>query len=215
MAQRIIDLSLSFRNGMRGVTLEQNSTIATKGFNTTNLHLYSHAGTHMDAPLHFLDKARTIDQIVLEKCIGPAQLIDLTHKAPNSLILVEDVAPYADKITAGSRLLLRTDWSQQAEQEDYYRANMPRVSPELAHWLVEKEIVLLGLETPSVASLRPENRAELAEVHQILLKAEIVIVESLANLSHLTQDVVHFIALPLKIDSCDGSPIRAVALETT
>ena len=65
----------------------------------------------------------------------------------------------------------------------------------------------------SVASLRPERREELTEVHQIFLNAEVVIVESLANLRTLKNDVVHFIALPLKLDGVDGSPVRAVAIE--
>jgi kynurenine formamidase len=212
MKQRIIDLSLPLFDGMRGVKCEPYTTIATIGYNTTTLHLYSHAGTHMDAPLHFLDAGSTIDHIPLNKCIGPARLIKLQHKEPNSLITVEDIEPYADKIEPGARLLLRTDWDVHANQPAY-RDDMPRVSAELAHWLVEQEIALLGVQTPSVASVRPEQKAELTEVHQILLKADIVIVEGLANLSQLRREVFTFIALPLKISGGDGSPVRAVAIE--
>lgn len=212
MTHHITDLSLTFVDGMRGVGFEQNSTVADIGYNTTNLSIYSHAGTHMDAPLHFVDGGRTIDHIDLEKCVGPALVADLSSIEPNGIITINDLEPYADKITSGSRLLMRTDWDAHADANDY-RSHMPRVSPELARWLVEKDIVLLGLETPSVASLRPENLAELTEVHQILLNAEIVIVESLANLRLLQQEIVHFIALPLKLDGIDGSPVRAVAVE--
>jgi arylformamidase len=72
MSQRLVDLSLPLYDGMRGVSAEQNTTIDTVGYNTTNLRLYSHAGTHMDAPLHFLEGGGTIDQIPLDKLIGPA-----------------------------------------------------------------------------------------------------------------------------------------------
>ncbi len=212
MTQRIIDLSLAFSADMRGVSYEQHTTIADSGYNTTNLHLYSHAGTHMDAPLHFVDGGRTIDHLDLSRCIGPALVVDLSYMEPNGIISVEDLAPAAEKIGPGTRLLLRTDWDSHADLDDY-RSHMPRVSARLAAWLVEKGIVLLGLETPSVASLRPENRAELTEVHQILLRAEVVIVESLADLRDLSQETVHFTALPLKIHGCDGSPTRAVAIE--
>jgi kynurenine formamidase len=61
--------------------------------------------------------------------------------------------------------------------------------------------------------VRPENRDELIEVHQILLQAKIVIVESLANLDQIRQETVYFVALPLKIVDCDGSPVRAIAIE--
>lgn len=212
MAQRIIDLSLPLYDGMRGVTLEPATTIATTGYNTTTMHLYSHAGSHMDAPLHFLEGGGTIDQIPLSKCIGPALTVDLSHKAPNSLITVEDLGAVADRIGPGSRLLLRTDWDRQANRPEF-RTEMPRVSVELARWLVARQIFLLGVQTPSVASLRPEHRDELTEVHQILLRAEIVIVEGLANLDQLRREVVTFIALPLKVSGCDGSPVRPVAIE--
>lgn len=212
MAQRIVDLSLTLYPGMRGVDSAPASRIEVEGYNTTTLHLYSHAGTHMDAPLHFVPGGGTIDHVLLEKCIGPALLVDVTHVEPNGLIEVADLGDAATRIGAGTRLLLRTDWSSHAEMEDY-RTHMPRISADLARWLVERRIALLGVEQPSVASLRPENRAELTAVHQILLRAETVIVEGLTNLHLLTQDIVHFIALPLKMRDCDGSPVRAVAIE--
>jgi kynurenine formamidase len=211
MSPRIVDLSLTLYHGIRGLTTEQHSTYSVEGYNTTMLHLYSHTATHMDAPLHFVPDGGTIDQIPLDRCIGPALVVDLSHVEPNSLIEVADLAAHAGRIGPGTRLLLRTDWSRHAEQEDY-RTHMPRISADLARWLVQKEVALLGVEQPSVASLRPENRAELTEVHQILLAAGIVIVEGLANLHALTGEVVHFIALPLKIRGCDGSPVRAVAV---
>lgn len=206
----IIDLTLTLCNGVRGVSLEPNTSIAQEGFNTTNLHLYSHAGTHMDAPLHFIDGAGTIEHIALENCIGPAEVVDVSYKEPTSFITIDDLLPYAARIQPGTRLLLRTDWDRFADQ-DNYRSGMPRISAQLASWLVEQGIILLGLETPSVASLLPENRAELTKVHRILLGAGIVIIESLTNLRHLPNRV-HFIGLPLKVCGCDGTPIRAVAV---
>ena len=210
----IVDLSLTLRNGMRGVTMEPHTTITVEGYNTSMLHLYSHAGTHMDAPLHFVPDGNTIDTMDLATCVGQALVVDLSHVTPNSQIFVADLAPSATRIEPGTRLLLRTDWDIQADRDEY-RTEMPRISPELAHWLVARGVILLGLETPSVASLRPEMRAELTEVHQILLKAGVVIVESLANLRMLQNDVITFVALPLKLDARDGSPVRAIALDGT
>lgn len=212
MTRRIVDISLTFVDGMRGVQMEQHTTYSKDGFNTTMLHLYSHAGTHMDAPRHFLQDGKTIDTVQLEKCIGPALVVDLSHAAPNSILQVEDLMQVEDKIGAGTRLLLRTDWDMQADKEAY-RTHMPRLSPELATWMVNQGVIMIGLETPSVASLRPENKAELTEVHQILLRSEMIIVESLANLRTLRQEVVEFIALPLKLEQRDGSPVRAIAIE--
>ncbi|MCW1969025.1 MAG: cyclase family protein [Anaerolineae bacterium] len=209
----ITDLTLTLRNGMRGVSLEPNTSIAVNGFNTSNYHLYSHCGTHMDAPLHFVDGGNTIDKLDLRKCMGEAHVINCAHAAPNAILYVEDLGDAAQHIQPGDRVLIRTDWDRFADDENDYRANMPRLSPALAHWLVQAGVVLIGLETPSVASLRPENKAELIEVHQILLRSEMVIVESLCNLKQLQKARVQFIALPLKLDGKDGSPVRAIAIE--
>lgn len=212
MSKRFIDLTLTVRNGMRGVAIEPHTRIDPDGYNTTNLHLYSHSGTHMDAPLHFLDGGNTIDQWPLAQLVGPAQVIDLSSVEPHGLHTVDDLLPHAAKVTPGCRLLLRTDWSLHADLPDY-RPDMPRISAALAQWLVERQVALVGVETPSVASLRPENKAELTEVHQTILGGGIVIVESLANLRELRRETVEFIALPLKIDGGDGSPVRAIAIE--
>lgn len=205
---QIVDLTLTHYHGMRGVEIHPNTNTAVEGYNTTNLMLYSHAGTHMDAPRHFLDDGRTIDHLDLQKCVGKALVIDLSYKEPSSFMTVDDVAPYAEQIGPGSRLLLRTDWSLHAEMEDY-RTSFPRISPELAEWLVQRGVWLVGLEMPSVASL--QDKEELTVVHQILLRGEVVIVECLTNL-HLLPPEVTFIALPLKIQAGDGSPIRAIAM---
>lgn len=207
---RIVDLSLTVRQGMRGVSFEPNSSVADRGYNTTMLHLYSHAGTHLDAPHHFIDGGRTMEALILEKCVGPALVIDLSFLKPRDLITVEHLAPYADRIRPGTRLLLRTDWSTHVELADY-RTHFPRVSLPLAEWLVERGIVLLGVETPAVADAN--NVEELITVHRPLLGADVVIVEGLANLDALTQEEVTFIALPLKLEGGDGSPVRAIAIE--
>lgn len=209
---RIVDLTLPFRDGTRGFARQSAKTIAADGFNTTDLFIYSHAGTHMDAPRHFLPDAAAIDQWNLELCIGPALVINLAHKAPESLIDVADLAPSANRIVPGTRVLFRTDWGNYADHADY-RTRFPRITPTLAQWLTERGVCLIGLETPSVASLLPEHHRELREVHQILLQAGVVIVESLINLQMLRSDTVQFIALPLKIEGCDGSPVRAIAVE--
>ena len=210
MSERIIDLTLEYKKGMRGVDFSTAATIPENGYQATNLMLYSHAGTHLDAPSHSIEDTRTVDHLDLTRCMGTAILVDMSHKESRGLILVEDILPYADRIVPGTRVLIRTDWDSHAWEPDY-REDFPRVSLELAQWFAGRGIWLLGLETPSVATL--QDKQEMIAVHRTLLSKEIVIVESLTNLRELTQPEVHFIALPLKIHNCDGSPVRAVAIE--
>ena len=207
---RIVDLSLTLRPGMQGVEYEDQSTFASKGWHTRLLHLHSHAGTHLDAPSHFLEDGLSLEGVALEKCIGPAWVIDLSFLQPREIITVEHLVPYSERVTRGARLLLKTGWSSHADMPDY-RTHFPRLSLSLAQWFAQRGIFLLGVETPAVASM--DDREELISVHQALLRAEIVIVEGLANLDALSTDRVTFIALPLKLQDGDGSPVRAVAIE--
>lgn len=210
---RIVDLSLPIENGMRGVNITPFTTIADKGWNSTTLSLYSHCGTHMDAPKHFLgDAAPTIEQQSLDVCCGPAKVVDLTPVEPRELITVERLAARVAAIEPGDRLLLRTDWSQRLGTPDY-RDALPRISLELARWLADRRVALLGVEPPSVADVN--DLRELTEVHQILFRGGVMIVEGLTNLNRLTRPIVEFIALPLKIVGGDGCPVRAIAIERT
>ena len=87
--RRIIDLSTPLYDGIRGLTTEPCTSIEADGYNTTTLHLYTHTGTHMDAPKHFVPGGGAIDGIALNACVGPAQVIDVTSVQPDGMIEVE------------------------------------------------------------------------------------------------------------------------------
>jgi arylformamidase len=208
---RIIDLTLTVRHGMRGVQFEQLHTVAEHGWNSRTLHLYSHSGTHMDAPLHFAAGDGTIDRIPLDLCLGPAWVVDLAGTRPRALIGVADLGSVAQKFRPGDGLLLRTGWSARVDQPQIYRDDLPRVSRELAEWCVERRVRLLGVEPPSVADVN--NLDEVRVIHRILLSGGVIIVEGLTNLEALRRERVFFGAVPLKIDGGDGSPCRAFAVD--
>lgn len=207
---RIIDLSLPVENGMRGVEITPAKRLERDGWNATTLSLYSHCGTHMDAPRHFLPKGNTIDQQALGVVVGPALVVDLAPAEPRQLITVEDLEPVAQQVRPGCRLLLRTDWHKRHGTPEY-RDQLPRISLTLAQWMVEREVALVGVEPPSVADVN--NMQELTDVHRTLFQGGVVIVEGLANLDLIATMSVEFIALPMKISGGDGSPVRAIAVE--
>jgi predicted dehydrogenase/kynurenine formamidase len=207
---RIVDLTLPIQDGLPGVKITTAKTIASGGWNATTLALYSHCGTHMDAPVHYQDGAATIDQQALDVCCGPAKVLNLTPVEPRELLTIERLAPWAGAIQPGDRLLLRTDWYRRFGTEAYRHA-LPRISVELARWFVQRGVALIGVEPPSVADVN--DIPEVTEVHQILLQAGIVIVEGLAHLDELREEVVELIVLPLRVIGGDGSPVRAIARE--
>ena len=153
-----------------------------------------------------LDKGITVDNLDLDKCIGPAIVINLRHKKAKEEIKPEDLSAYAERISLGSRILIRTDWDKLYPEKEYF-SDQPVITPELAGWLAQKKTALLGLETPGVHPIEYEK------VHKIFLGAEIVLVEALANLKQLKKDEVFFAAAPLKFKGRDGSPVRAFAIE--
>jgi kynurenine formamidase len=115
-----------------------------------------------------------------------------------------------DSIEPGARLLFRTDWHKRFGTAEY-RNELPRISLELAQWLVKQQVALIGVEPPSVADVN--NKQELTEVHQTLFRGNVLIVEGLAHLDQIAAREVEFIALPMKITGGDGSPVRAIAIE--
>lgn len=210
---RLIDLTLTFRRGMRGVDWDIARTVERDGWNARTLHLYSHAGTHMDAQTHFAAGPETIDQIPIERCTGNAWVVDVPGLQPRTLIDVAHLGAIVAQLQPGDSLLLRTGWSAHAEQPEIYRDGLPRISEPLARWCIEQQVKLLGVEPPSVADVN--NLEELTRIHRILLGGGVTIVEGLANLDQLREPKVWFAALPLKIEGGDGCPCRAFALEGT
>ncbi len=207
---RVIDLSRSIDNEMPGVDISVAKRLQVEGWNATTLSLYSHCGTHMDAPRHFLPDGRTIDQQDLRECVGIATMVDLTPVSPRQLIDVDDLGTLVETIRPGARLLFRTDWSKRYGTPEY-RDGLPRISLSLARWLVEKRVALIGVEPPSVADVNDID--ELTQVHQTLFRGHVLIVEGLVNLDQIQSATFDFIALPLKIADGDGCPVRAIAIQ--
>jgi len=205
----LIDLTQTITPEMPGVELTPARTLEDDGWNAQTLHLYSHSGTHMDAPWHFGCGEKFIDETPLESCIGPAFCLHLPETKPSELLTISHLGTLEESFPAGHSLLLHSGWSQYHGNLEIFRNQLPRISPELAHWCVARKVKLLGVEPPSVADVN--NMPELTEIHRILLEGGVTIVEGLTNLDQLPDSEFEFTALPLKIHRGDGSPCRAFA----
>jgi arylformamidase len=209
-AHRIIDLTLPLRRGMRGVDWEPKFTVERDGWNATTLHLYSHAGTHMDAPIHFAAGPGTIDQVPLDRCCGVARVAHMPAVSPKELLTPAHLGPLAETFRPGEVLLLATGWSRFVDDPAVYRDGLPRVGDELAAWCVQRRVRLLGVEPPSVADVT--NLDELTRVHRVLFGGGVTVVEGLMNLHRLRDAEGWFVAAPLPVVGGDGCPCRAFAL---
>ncbi|MEO0338287.1 MAG: cyclase family protein [Bacteroidota bacterium] len=207
---RVVDLTLSYNEKVAGYQRTSAKTLEKDGWNASTLKMYSHAGTHIDAPLHFGVNLKSIDQYTPEQFLSKAWVVDVQIQGPKAQLEVADLGKVAGLLEAGDSLILKTGWSAHLGQPKY-RDELPRISTSLAHWCVDKKVRMLGVEPPSVADVN--NLPEVTLIHQILLGGEVIIIEGLCNLDQLRQKQVLLIALPLKIHNGDGAPARVIALE--
>ena len=204
------DLTHTYDSLVDGYSDSIAKKIDDDGWNARWLSIYSHAGTHMDAPLHFGVDGCTIDRVPLHLLMGKAHIGRIELQQNNQLLDVSDLGSIAHRIQPGDSLLLSTGWSEKLGSEAF-RKHLPRISENLAHWCVSRKLKILGVEPPSVADVN--NLNELTNIHRILFKGEVIIVEGLKNLNKIVADEVFLIALPLKISDGDGAPARVIALE--
>lgn len=211
---KLIDLSHPLEHGQLNfpfdpkISVLTHNTVASIGYNITQISLSTHQGTHLDAPFHFYDDGKTVDQMRLEQFYGPASLVDLApgkRLAPKTPLTVDMFKPHAKKFRAGAKVIYRTGWSRMFGKPQFF-SDFPSLTLDAARWIADQRVGLLGMDTPTPS-------ADWKECHHILLKTgvEIVIVEGLTNLEKLPEQF-QFIGFPLNIKGRDGSPIRAVAV---
>jgi kynurenine formamidase len=204
------DLTQTFDASVSGYSESPAKILEQDGWNAKWLRLYSHAGTHMDAPHHFGVTDQTIDQFAVKDLMGLAYICRINIIKKQQLIGISDLGPVEKKIKSGDSLLIQTGWNQKIGQSSF-RDDLPRISKELAIWCVQRKIKILGVEAPSVADVN--DLQEVTHIHQILLGGHVIIVEGLKNLELIKKDLVFLMALPLKIEHGDGAPARVIAFE--
>ena len=212
LSVKIIDLTAEIYDGAPTMPMDpkcsvtEHSNLDTLGYNLSRLTLSTHHGTHLDVPYHFLNEGDTVEKVNLEKFIVKAIKVDLTHKKPKEAITVKDLTSYESHIDKGLSLLLHTGWDKVFPKKKFF-SDFPFISEELAEWLAQKKVKLIGMDLPC------PNVSDWKKVHEVLLCRSIVIVEGLTNMEELGDEEFIFIALPLKIKGSDGSPVRAIAIK--
>ena len=161
-------------------------------YNLTELHMCAHNGTHVDSPYHFIDDGKTIDEIPLEKFIGPAYVAEHTGD-----VSAEDAKKILARAGAGNaetakRLLLKGNLT---------------VTAEAAQVFADAGVYLIGNESQTVG---PENAP--MQVHLILLGAEVVLLEGI-RLAEVPEGAYLLNAAPLNLGGSDGAPCRAVLMD--
>jgi kynurenine formamidase len=184
-----------------------------------------HGGTHLDAPYHFAAGSQTVEEIPLERLVGPAVVIDVSAQAledPDYRLTAEDISRWETehgRIPEGAIVLLRSDWSKRwPDAQSYYGSSLesgasdlhfPAFGEEAARLLIEKRLVgVLGLDT---ASLDHGPSTDFI-VHRVAGGANVPGLENLTNLDQVPAVGAWVFALPMKIGGGTGAPVRVVAV---
>jgi kynurenine formamidase len=186
-----------------------------------------HGGTHLDAPLHFAEGRRSVDQIPVRDLAGPGVVIDVEAACAadrDYAVRVEDLYAWERRhgaIPAHAIVLLRTGFGRFWPDRERYLGTaargpsgvaalrFPGLDPRAARWLVEeRSIRAVGIDT---ASIDPGASRDF-ESHRVLAERDVPALENLAGLGRLPPRGFVVLALPMKIGAGTGAPLRAVAI---
>ncbi|MCP4351954.1 MAG: cyclase family protein [Desulfobacterales bacterium] len=195
---------------------------------SNNYGASEHGGTHVDAPIHFFEKGKTVDQISLHKWIGPAVKIDVVSKCLSNrdyLLTVEDIKQWETKhgiIPDNAWVLMYTGidtkyypdkkkvlGTAKIGKDALPELSFPGFSPESAEFLVNKRNIKgVGLDTPSI----DYGKSKDFEVHRICFTANKLAIENIANLDKLPVTGAILYAIPMLIKDGTGAPARVFAV---
>jgi len=211
--EKIVDLSHPITNDTKVYPgdPEPNITVATtkenEGYNLFNVFLGSQSGSHVDAPYHFDSKGKTIDKMDLSYFMGKALIIDVSYKKSEEEISLDEVKKYEEKIKNSDIVLFRTDWYKKEKTDEFYEH--PFLSKEAGEYLLSLDIKTLGIDT---INLDNSGGTEFP-IHDMYAENEGLIAENLAFFDKVDFEEPFVMFLPLRLIGCDGSPVRAVAVE--
>jgi arylformamidase len=204
---KVHDISVPIRPGMiiydgnPGVELERVDSIAKGAHaNVSRLELGTHTGTHVDAPLHFLEGAPGSESIELEPLIGPAAVVDATSADGD---LDEQALEALDIPAQAERVLLKTANGRLWERDEFSR-DFIRLTGSGARYLIRNGTRLVGIDFLSIGD---------EEAHRELLGAGVVPVEGL-DLRAVEPGEYQLVCLPLRLEGSDGAPARVVLIDS-
>lgn len=213
MNTTLVDLTMPFSEetvtvpGHPPPRLELRRTLERDGLRSTHLSTMLHCGTHIDAPYHRIADGATIDQIPLDRFRRPARKVDLTDRAhPGTAITLADLrhGGFDPDGCAGTILVLATGWADRNWRSPRLYAENP--------YLSEQAAVVLAQARPSALALDfSVDAGPPWPMHEILLGADVLLIENLLGLPALPAEGFTIIAFPLRLVGENGSPARVVA----
>ncbi|MDD3394499.1 MAG: cyclase family protein [Anaerotignum sp.] len=211
---RVIDLTRTISDttpvypGTQGPSLSIVNTYEDSGFKETLLTMYSHTGTHMDAPNHIYPEGTSLDQKEVSGFVGKGCVIDAREVKAGGIIDISYIERNKARVERADFIVFQTGWQKFWGQAEYF-GQYPVISIEVATYLVKNNKKGIGLDN---IGLDPIADAELTLHHIILANENMVIIENLCNLDLIGEADFLIAALPLKFENSDGAPVRTIAI---
>jgi arylformamidase len=175
------------------------SMSAGQSCNLSRLAMGTHAGTHVDAPLHFIPGGASVDRLPLEILVGKARVVELDVAGR-----IERRDLQAADLRDDIRVLLKTRMSGQLRGPQF-EEDFVHLGEDAARYLVQAGIKLVGIDSLSVEAFGSTQYP----AHKALLGAGVVIVEGL-DLSEVGAGEYEMTCLPLRLVGGDGAPARVM-----
>lgn len=196
----------------RPVQVRRFYLLPINGVNKEVVQMSTHTGTHCDAPFHFFDDGKTIDEVPLEQYIAPAAIFDLRYKKPGGVIERADLEEQAEVLSAGDAALLNTgNGARRANTKEFLKEYV-YLSGEAAAYLVERGVTGVGIDAVSLGGYDDPGKA--GPPHRAMLGNGKFIVEDLFFPDAVMDGVKRlFVAAPVKLQGCSGAWTRAMLWE--
>jgi len=183
------------------------TTIDNEGYNLFTVVLGSQTGSHVDAPYHFSNQGAAVDKMDLKYFLGNGLIIDVAHKKAKEEITLDELRKHEKDIESVEIVLFKTNWYKKAGTDEFY--DHPFLSKSGGEYLLLK-----GIKTVGIDAINLDNTGGTEfPIHDMYSAAGGIIAENLANLDSVDFDFPFIVFLPLKLTGCDGSPVRAVAVD--
>lgn len=210
---RVIDLTHTINENMPVYPgtdtpkLTPANTYKKDGFKETFLQMYTHTGTHVDPPSHIYEGKKTLDEFSIDQFIGKALVIDCRMLKEGEPITMENLKVYGEKTDMADFLLFNLGWDKRWGSDEYF-GDYPCIDDEVMDYILKGNYKGIGFDVMGIDPIADEN---LTRHKKLFENCNIINIENLTNLEQCGDELFWFGCFPLKIENCDGSPIRAVA----
>lgn len=140
--------------------------LTTHGTNHQEIETTLHAGTHIDAPLHFLNDGGDIESIDLKRLVGSGLVVDISGAVQEHGLITPEMIEARAHVEQGDIVILHTGYHRNAFCEAEadmmrYFFKHPGGDERLADWIVNKDIAFLGVDMASPDHVMNSNLREL------------------------------------------------------